>query len=105
MSIIEITCHEALAMQHAGALILDVREPWETQLAGIDDALNIPMQMIPDALKTLPADQDILCLCHHGIRSRHVAVWLAQQGFSKLYNIKGGISAWSREVDPTIASY
>jgi rhodanese-related sulfurtransferase len=44
-------------------------------------------------------------MCHHGVRSQHVALFLQGQGFDKLYNLKGGIAAWSREVDPKMPTY
>jgi rhodanese-related sulfurtransferase len=105
MAVESISAQTALAMQQNGALILDVREPWETHLAPIAGALNIPMQSLPSSLNALPDDQDILCLCHHGVRSMHVAQFLAQQGFDHIYNITGGSDAWSRSVDAGVARY
>jgi rhodanese-related sulfurtransferase len=68
MSVQSVSCQQALAMQAQGALILDVREPWELEIAVIDGALNIPMQAIPEAIDALPREQDLLLLCHHGMR-------------------------------------
>ena len=105
MSVISITPQQAVTMQVAGALILDVREPWEAQLAAIEGALHITMQMLPSSLDALPRDVALLCLCHHGIRSMHVARFLVGQGFSQIYNITGGTEAWSHSVDTSLASY
>ena len=44
----------------------------------------------------------IACLCHHGIRSQHVADYPVQNGFTQVVNIDGGINAWSQQVDPTV---
>ncbi len=105
MPITSISCEQAQAMQAQGALIVDVREPWEVQLAAIDGALNIPMQTIPEAIAALQRDQALLLLCHHGMRSMNVARFLEQQGFDGLFNVTGGIDAWSRQVNPAVARY
>jgi rhodanese-related sulfurtransferase len=105
MSVQTISALEAQAMQAQGALILDVREPWELEIAAIAGALNIPMQTIPAAIAALPREQALLVLCHHGIRSMHVARFLEQQGFDDLFNITGGADAWSRQVDPALPRY
>ena len=90
-------------------LVLDVREPWEVQVAGMPpgefDLLAIPMNQLPGRLQDLPQDRPIACLCHHGTRSNHVAMWLAQQGYTDVANIAGGIDAWSRERDPGVPRY
>lgn len=91
------------------AVLLDVREPWEVALARIEPAglplLTIPMQQIPARLAELDPEQPILVLCHHGMRSQQVALFLERQGHAEVFNISGGIDAWSREVDPGVAQY
>jgi rhodanese-related sulfurtransferase len=97
----------------AQPLILDVREPWETHTASVQpladalpfDVLFMPMQSIPQRLAELPQDRTIACLCHHGVRSQQVAAFLQRQGFERVVNIAGGIDAWSRELDPSLALY
>jgi rhodanese-related sulfurtransferase len=90
-------------------LVLDVREPWEVQVASVAtdafDLLAIPMNQLPGRLSDLPQDRPIACLCHHGSRSQHVALWLAQQGYTDVANIAGGIDAWSRERDSAVPRY
>ena len=85
-------------------LLLDVREPWEVQTARVApqgfDVVAIPMNEIPARLAELPQDRPIACLCHHGARSQRVALFLAQQGYSDVANVAGGIDAWARERDP-----
>jgi rhodanese-related sulfurtransferase len=105
MAIHTISCSQARAMQAQGAFILDVREPWELEIAAINGALNIPMQSIPAALGALPKEQAIMMICHHGIRSMPVARFLEQQGFDDLFNVQGGTDAWSRLVDPQLPRY
>ncbi|NJS36082.1 MAG: sulfurtransferase [Brachymonas sp.] len=95
------------------ALVLDVREPWEHATAMPQplpdaptfDVLPMPMQSIAQRLTELPQDRPIACLCHHGVRSQHVAAFLLNQGFEQVVNIAGGIDGWSRELDNTVPSY
>ena len=95
------------------ALVLDVREAWEFHTAAIRpldgaqafDVLSMPMQDIPARLAELPTDRPSACLCHHGIRSQHVARYLLQSGFEQVVNIAGGIAAWSDEADPSVPRY
>jgi rhodanese-related sulfurtransferase len=98
-----------LQAQPARPLVLDVREPWELQTAsvapGAYDVAAIPMNEVPARLRELPQDRPIACLCHHGARSQRVAMFLAQQGYTDVANIAGGIDAWSRERDPQVPVY
>ncbi len=94
-----------LAQAGAPPLLLDVREPWEFQRARIADTLLIPMREIPAALTRLDPEREIVVICHHGIRSRHVAQFLESRGFGRVINLSGGIDAWAREVDPSIPFY
>ncbi len=86
-------------------IVLDVREPSEIAIASLPGTLNIPMNSIPARADELPHDQDIVVMCHHGMRSQQVANYLAGTGFEKLYNLTGGIAAWSQDVDPTTPTY
>ncbi len=85
--------------------ILDVREPDETQLAPFAGAVEIPMGEVPTRLEELDRDDDIVVLCHHGIRSGRVAAYLDQQGFRRIANLTGGIDAWSLFIDPNVPRY
>ncbi|HEY2928140.1 rhodanese-like domain-containing protein [Piscinibacter sp.] len=91
------------------ALLLDVREPWEVALAAIRvdgvDARHIPMSRIPERLDELDPSQSIVCICHHGVRSLQVVAFLERQGFESVYNLAGGIDAWSQQVDPGVPRY
>jgi rhodanese-related sulfurtransferase len=88
---------------------LDVREGWEARLARIApasvDALHIPMGEIPARWSELDAVQPIVCYCHHGVRSLQVVAFLARQAYENVYNLAGGIDAWSCEVDPSVPRY
>lgn len=86
-------------------IVLDVREPWEVATANLPGSLCIPMQSVPARVGELPDDRPIVCLCHHGMRSAQVAMFLERQGHTEVYNLVGGIDAWSREVDASVPTY
>ncbi|AKJ69004.1 MULTISPECIES: rhodanese-like domain-containing protein [Pandoraea] len=86
-------------------VLLDVREPWEVQTCHLPGIVHIPMGQIPQRFNELDPDAEIVCICHHGARSLQVAMFLARQGFSELFNLSGGVDAWARQVDPTMAVY
>jgi len=86
-------------------LLVDVREPWETQICKIAGAQLIPMGSIPVNLQKLDVDGEVICYCHHGVRSLDVAVWLRSQGVERARSMTGGIDRWSAEIDPRIPRY
>jgi rhodanese-related sulfurtransferase len=85
--------------------VLDVRETWELDRARIAGVVHVPMGQLPGALDALDPLQPVVCLCHHGARSAQVALFLDHHGFASVFNLSGGIDAWSREVDPTVPLY
>jgi rhodanese-related sulfurtransferase len=89
----------------ADLVLLDVREPWEVATARIEGSLSIPMGEIPARLQELDPEAHIVTFCHAGVRSMNVAVWLRDQGLEKVQSLRGGIDAWSREVDPKVPQY
>jgi rhodanese-related sulfurtransferase len=86
-------------------LLLDVREPWEFALCHLDGAQSMPMQGIPARIGELDPQQEIVCICHHGVRSFHVARFLEHNGFANVINLTGGVDAWAKEADPTMPTY
>ena len=90
-------------------LLLDVREDWEAAVARIAPAevatLHIPMSQIPARLTEIAATQPIVAYCHHGMRSLQVVAFLARQGYENVYNLAGGIDAWSCEADASVPRY
>lgn len=86
-------------------LLLDVREPWEIEKARIVGATLIPMRELPGRVGELDEAREVVALCHHGGRSLQVAMFLEKQGFKRVYNLVGGIDAWSRSVDPAVPLY
>ncbi|MBI3561215.1 MAG: sulfurtransferase [Gammaproteobacteria bacterium] len=85
--------------------LLDVREPWEFNLCHIAGSELIPMGQISQALERYQQTQEIVVICHHGIRSRHVAYYLEHAGFNNIINLEGGVERWAREIDPTMTRY
>ena len=103
----EISAAEAVALlKENGARLIDVREPWEFATAHVDGSLPMPMGDVPArAHQELNPEERLVVLCHHGIRSMNVMVWLRNQGFEQAQSVRGGIDAWSTEVDPAVARY
>jgi rhodanese-related sulfurtransferase len=85
--------------------LIDVREPAEYELARIEGAELLPLSRLDEWAHSLSPEEEIVFLCHHGIRSAHVCAVLARDGFGKLYNLAGGIDRWSQEVDDAVPRY
>jgi rhodanese-related sulfurtransferase len=86
--------------------LLDVREPWEFETAKISGAKLMPMGEVPSrAHQELDPEDHIVVVCHHGVRSMNVTVWLRQQGFENAQSMRGGIDAWSRQIDRNVPVY
>jgi rhodanese-related sulfurtransferase len=103
----EMSPREYAARAAAGPapLLLDVREDWELAIARLDEAVHIPMGEVPARLGELEASREIAVLCRSGGRSGQVARYLEQQGFENVWNVAGGILAWSEQVDPSLQQY
>jgi rhodanese-related sulfurtransferase len=86
-------------------VLLDVREPWEISTASIAGCVSIPMREIPARSEELDDETPIVCVCHHGARSANVAMFLESRGFKQMFNLQGGIDAWSRQVDKSVPTY
>lgn len=94
-----------LATTDSDPLLLDVREPWEFRICRIEGSQLIPMGQLPDSIRELDPDRETVVICHHGIRSRQVAMFLDYQKFAKVINLAGGVDAWARDVDRQMATY
>ena len=104
---LELSVREAAAALSSPKppLLIDVREPDEHAICRISGAKLIPMGQIPERLAELPKDAVILVHCHHGGRSLRVTQFLRAKGYPAVSNVKGGIDAWSREVDASVPRY
>lgn len=92
-------------LKNKDVFLLDVREPYEYEIAKIEGAELIPLQQIPNALESLPKDKKIVVMCHHGTRSRNAMNFLLDNGFTNIYNLEGGIDKFALEVDKNIDRY
>ena len=103
----EISPVDAAALLRDGKTrLVDVRERWEFSTAHIEPSTLMPMGDVPArAHQELDPDERLVILCHHGQRSLNVAVWLRNQGFEQAQSLRGGIDAWSFEVDPRVGRY
>jgi adenylyltransferase/sulfurtransferase len=103
----DITATEVAARLAAGDafMVIDVREPWEFDVASIANSTLIPLSTMPTASARLDKDAEYVVLCHHGMRSAMAANWLRGQGFTRVLNMVGGIDAWSLDVDPAVPQY
>ena len=104
----ELTPREFLDRREAGEdiTLLDVREDWEVKLAPVPtETVHIPMGEISDRVGELDPKKETVVICRSGGRSGQVAQFLERQGFGKVFNLAGGILAWSRVIDPGIPQY
>ena len=85
--------------------LLDVREPHEYSMAKIEGSTLIPLGTLPTSLNQLDPNNEIVALCHKGMRSADAVGFLLQQGFANVKNLIGGIEAWSVEIDPSVPRY
>lgn len=87
--------------------LIDVREDFELDICKIQGAKHIKMGDIPANLEQIPKDKKVVLLCHHGIRSKKIASYLLSQAFDadKIFNLTGGIHAYSQEIDPSLKLY
>ncbi len=103
----EITADQLKAKMGFGTQVtlVDVREPWEWELCRLEGARHIPMGEIPVRYLELDPEEEVVVYCHVGQRSAMVVQYLRQQGFQKAVNLRGGIDAWARQVDPALRRY
>lgn len=107
MSVPEMSVQELQQKQVAGedVFLLDVRERFERDICHIGGEL-IPVQEVPKAIEQLPRDKEIVVYCRSGPRSADVVSFLiAEPGFSNVKNLRGGVLAWAKEIDPEVPSY
>lgn len=102
----DITASElAERLKRNGLKLLDVREPHELEISSLPGAINIPLGQLAARLSELDSAQEMVVFCKAGTRSARALELLVSAGFRKVKNLKGGINAWAREVDPTLPIY
>jgi rhodanese-related sulfurtransferase len=107
---LETTARDVKRRLDAGETLqlIDVREPFEHQIAHIANSELIPMNTVPASLQEIERKSDsgtLIVFCHHGVRSLNVVNWLRQQGVEECQSMSGGIDSWSAEVDPSVPRY
>ena len=104
--VLEITPAQLDAMLRGDdpPVVVDVREPWEAEICGIEGSQLIPMSSLPQRLQEIPRGRTIAVVCHAGQRSYYAAAWLLAQGLEAV-SIAGGVDAWAIEVDQTMKRY
>ncbi|MCS6782424.1 MAG: rhodanese-like domain-containing protein [Gloeomargarita sp. SKYBB_i_bin120] len=89
--------------------VLDVREWWEVERARLPDCLHLPLsefaQWSTQIRSLLDPEQEVIVICHHGVRSAWVCAWLMEQGYQQVRNLAGGLEAYARYADPTFPRY
>ena len=107
MDNLEITPADVKARLEQGEklVLIDVREPWEYALCRIEGAKHVPLGTLAASLETLPDVDEVICYCHHGMRSLDAAAWLRFQGIERAKSLAGGIERWSVEIDPQVPRY
>ncbi len=85
--------------------LIDVREPFEFEIARIANSQLIPLGQIASEFDEIPRDRTAVFICKSGVRSAHAIEFLREQGFDKLLNLEGGIDAWRAEVDSALPKY
>jgi rhodanese-related sulfurtransferase len=96
----------ATLLNEKQARLVDVREPWEFSTAHVEGSVLMPMGEVPArAHQELEPDERLVVMCHHGVRSMSVTAWLRNQGFEQAQSLRGGIDAWSVEVDAAVKRY
>lgn len=88
-------------------MLLDVREAEELAIAAIPGACHVPLGTLPMRTSELSEwkDKEIICMCHHGMRSARAQQILENAGFSRVFNLTGGIHAWSVRIDSSVPQY
>lgn len=95
----------AMQDQTQPPVLVDVREPWEHEIAHLEGARLIPLAVLAERLGELDGHAHIVTYCHHGARSVRAAEVLRGAGFARVRNLAGGIDGWARDIDDRMARY
>jgi rhodanese-related sulfurtransferase len=110
---VSVQAFAELFANKAEFLLLDVRDAWELEEANLSDVANkanvkviqIPVRQLETRMAEVPKDTAIVCMCHHGGRSKQAALMLSYAGYSDVTNVVGGIHEWSAKIDSSVPIY
>ena len=85
--------------------LIDVREHWEFELGHLEGSEHIPLGTIPELIESANPSDSYVFICHHGMRSARATGYARAQGFENVFNLTGGVAAWSALVDPNFPTY
>jgi molybdopterin/thiamine biosynthesis adenylyltransferase/rhodanese-related sulfurtransferase len=91
--------------ENASILVVDVREPFEYEIARIEGSKLVPLNELPSRLDELDRSYEIIALCKSGVRSEYAVQLLQAAGYAQSFNLEGGIDAWAEQIDPTMQRY
>jgi rhodanese-related sulfurtransferase len=103
---LEVSAHETVElMQGQDLAVLDVREPRAFAMAHVPGSRCVDAALAEEIIQHWSRDTPIVLVCHHGMRSLDAAEYLLDQGFTKVKSLKGGVDAWSIDIDPSVPRY
>ena len=104
---IDVQTLSSLLAKGDDVLLVDVRQQWEHDTAKLPNSVLLPLQDLPARAAELKpkAGQKVVCYCHHGMRSLRAVAFLRQQGIPEALSLRGGIDAWSKQIDPKVPTY
>ena len=85
--------------------LIDVRPEQDFEFCHIEGAVNVPFDRLQTEFRSFPQDRKLVMMCHHGITSQKVCQLMLEFGFENIYNLVGGIHAWSEKIDQNIPTY
>ncbi|MHC1764425.1 MAG: molybdopterin-synthase adenylyltransferase MoeB [Verrucomicrobiia bacterium] len=96
---------QALENPKLGIRVLDVREPDEYEIAHVEGVPQLPLSVLPQRFMELDPNQEYYLHCKGGVRSMKALTFLKERGFKHVKSVRGGITAWSQEIDPSVPKY
>jgi rhodanese-related sulfurtransferase len=104
---IEITpvALDALLKSDEPPVVLDVREAWEIEICALPGSVSIALGHLGERWADVPADRRVVVVCHHGMRSLQATMFLRSRGRNRTINLAGGLDAWARTIDRSMAVY
>lgn len=107
MSLREISVYDykGICNNNLSHVLVDVREHWEGNKAKLPGSRQVPLAVLESELKEWDPAALYIIYCHHGMRSLQGCQIMIDNGFDQVFNLKGGIDAWSTQIDPSVPCY